>query len=378
MDYRRYRNTDINVSLLGMGCMRLPGEGESVDFQKAEEIIDCAYKSGINYFDTAYIYGAGESEKALGQALKKYPRESFMVATKLPVRMGSTRENTLKCFEEQLARLQMDYIDFYLMHNVNEKSIDKILNSDFIETLDELKAEGKIRHLGFSSHGSCETLERFAKLRDWDFAQIQLNYFDWDYLNSKRQYEILSNLGIPIIIMEPVRGGRLADICPEANKLFKDYAPERSISSWALRFAAQLPDVLTVLSGMSTVEQVKDNVKTFSPLIKLNTDEQKILEKAAYILRDKDLMPCTACHYCSECPVGLDIPLILNSYNNYILSKFPLDLLPVDRLPEDKKPDKCTGCRLCVSRCPQNIDVPKALAFVAAESVKVFEPALDM
>lgn len=380
MEYRRYRNTDMNVSLLGMGCMRLPqqGEGELIDYPKAEEIIDCAYQNGVNYFDTAYVYADGDSERVTGQALKKYPRESFMLATKLPVRIGNCRERTLECFEEQLKRCQVDYFDFYLIHNVNEKSIDKIMESDLIEVLEELKADGRIRKLGFSSHGSPETLERFSKHRDWDFAQIQVNYFDWEYLNSKRQYEILSELDIPIIIMEPVRGGRLANLCPEANKLFTDYAPDKSIASWAMRYAAQLPNVLTVLSGMSSVEQVKDNIATLSPLVAIGPKEQKVIDEATTTLKDKSLLPCTGCRYCIECPIQIDIPAMMDTYNNYTLSNFILDLLPAARQPDDRKPDKCIACGQCVLRCPQSIDIPKVLAYIAEASANVPVPMLDM
>jgi predicted aldo/keto reductase-like oxidoreductase len=367
MEYRRYRDTEQKVSLLGLGCMRFPrtGVGEEIDYARAEEIIDYAYASGVNYFDTAYLYNAGDSERVTGRALDKYPRESYMLATKLPIMKVGSRQEILDTFREQQDRCQKDYFDFYLIHDVKESSIDGFQRSFVLETVLELKEAGKIRRLGFSSHGKPETLERFAKMYAWDFAQIQLNYFDWEYQNAKRQYEILRELDLPIIVMEPVRGGRLAALGTEIEKKLHACRPDKSTASWAMRYVAQLPGVLTVLSGMNDLEQVRDNVATMSNPEPLSAGEMKAVEAAAAQLRDQLLLPCTGCRYCIDCPAGLDIPLLLNTYNNYALSRWHFDLLPAYHLPADRKPDQCAGCGQCRERCPQGIDIPAALGELA-------------
>lgn len=368
MEYRKFKDTGLKTSLLGMGCMRLPlipGKGEAIDYEKAEEIIDYAYEHGVNYFDTAYVYNGGESEKVVGRALKKYPRDSFFLVTKMPGPLCENEDDVRRIFNEQLERCGVDYFDFYLCHNINEYSVDKFMAGYIIPVLEEYKTQGKIRFLGFSSHGSPELLEKFAKLRDWDFAQIQLNYFDWDFQDAKRQYEILTNLGIPVMVMEPVRGGRLASLCPEADKLMLDYAPDKSIASWALRFAASLPNVQVVLSGMSTMDQVIDNVNTFSNFQLLNEEEHRIIRQAVEILKAKTFLPCTGCRYCIECPMELPIPDLLSALNEYNLSPSPFALMRVFDMEEKKRPENCIECRQCVSRCPQGIDVPEALGQLA-------------
>ena len=352
--------------------MRFPrtGVGEQVKAAEAEQIIDYAYASGVNYFDTAYVYNDGDSERVTGQALAKYPRESFFLATKLPARKAGSRQEILDTFQEQLERCQVDYFDFYLCHDVKASSIDKFLGAYVLETLQELKEAGKIRRLGFSSHGTPEMLEQFANLYPWDFGQLQINYFDWSYQNAARQYEILRELGIPIIVMEPVRGGRLASMGEEIDAMFKAREPDKSVASWAMRYVAQLPGVLTVLSGMSNLEQVKDNVATMSDPAPLTRDEMAMLDQASDLLRKKVLLPCTGCRYCIDCPVGLDIPLMLDVYNNNALSRSYFDLLPVYLLPADKQPAQCLACGQCKERCPQGIDIPPILEALAARLEK--------
>lgn len=378
MEYRQYRNTDLRTSLLGMGCMRLPripGQGDAVDYAKSEEIIDYAYAHGVNYFDTAYVYHGGESERVIGKALSKYPRESYNLVTKLPGWLCSSKEDVLRIFHEQLDRCGVEYFDFYLCHNINEGSVASYTNDYLIPTLEQLKAEGKIRRLGFSSHSKPELLEKFASLRDWDFAQIQLNYLDWSYQNAKRQYEILTEKGIPVMVMEPVRGGRLASLCPEADELFKEYAPDRSIASWAIRFAATRPNVQVVLSGMSTMEQVIDNVATISAFTPVSDAEQDIIDKAVDILKSKTLIPCTGCRYCcGGCPMGLDIPSLLSAYNSYQLSRNKMDLIRTEELPDEQQPKSCIGCGQCTASCPQNLDVPGYMSELA-DLLKDMPPA---
>ncbi len=370
MRYRPYRTTGIRTSLLGMGCMRLPcidGDRSRIDGEKAEEILELAYQSGINYFDTAYVYGNGASERATGHALAKHPRESYYLTDKMPAWLLKTREDVARIFQEELERCGVDYFDFYLCHNVNNESIHIFTDPELgvIPYLEEMQRQGKIRYLGFSSHGSPETLKQFADLRAWDFAQIQLNYLDWEFQKAKEQYEILTERNIPVMVMEPVRGGRLASLCPEADALLKTAAPERSIASWALRFVADLPNVQVVLSGMSDLAQLRDNLDTFSREEPLTPEERATLEEALALFRQKRIIPCTSCGYCSGCPMELHIPDFLKAYNEYLISGSPMALESVRAVPGDQQPKACVGCNQCAEHCPQHIDVPKHMIELA-------------
>lgn len=360
MQYKNFKD-NISISRLGMGAMRLPVVGEdqgNIDYDKAKEIIDYAYKNGINYYDTAYIYHNQKSEEFLGKALKEYPRESFYVADKFNLQ---AQPDCAKQFQEQLDRLQMEYIDFYLMHGIQDPWIEEFFNSGAIAYFDEKKKEGKIRNLGFSFHGSPDNLRRLLKAYQWDFVQIQLNYFDWYYGEAKVLYEILEEAGIPIMVMEPVRGGRLASLTPEAEKVLKDAEPDASISSWALRWVMSRPQVQVVLSGMSNMEQIQDNVRTFSEKGELSDEEDALLKKAAEIFRPTVAVPCTACRYCCpECPQGLDIPKILALYNDIKMGEVWRASF-ANALPEGKRPEDCIGCGSCTSHCPQSIDVPSIM-----------------
>jgi len=366
MIYRDFKDGK-KTSLLGMGCMRLatlPNTHDEVDYALAEKLIDTAYQNGVNYFDTAYVYLSGNSERVLGKALSKYPRESYFIATKMPG-MVKTKEDVERVFNEQLERLGVDYIDFYLCHNVNEGSIDTFMNLEVPQFMERMKAEGKIRYLGFSSHGQPETLRRFASLRDWDFAQIQLNYFDWFRSSTKAQYEVLRELNIPIVVMEPARGGRLADLTEGSNALLKAAEPDRSIASWAFRFVKSLPGIQVILSGMNAENQMSDNLATFSQEDKLTDADLELLQNAVDMLVKEVSAPCTACRYCSECPMELDIPELLKTYNQYAISKSGFALMGLNNLPEDKRPSACIGCGTCASACPQNIQIPDLMAEMA-------------
>lgn len=377
MEYRAWKGTELEVSLLGMGCMRFPltGKGMEIDYGKSEEIIDYAYAHGVNYYDTAYVYNDNDSERVTGKALSKYPRESYMLATKLPDFKCGSKEEVLETVRGQLERCGVEYFDFYLCHNIMDHTIGAFKAPHVQEALEELRAEGAIRKLGFSCHGSPECLEEFAKFKEWDFAQIQLNYLDWDYTDAKHYYEILTNLDIPVIIMEPVRGGLLASLGTDANKLFTDHSPEASVASWAIRFAASLPNVLTVLSGMSTMEQVADNVKTISAFKPVDDEEKAIMFKAAKMLLSNTIVPCTGCRYCCpSCPRELDIPYLLDIHNDYLLEKTPFALMGIRQMDEDKRPDKCEGCGSCLDRCPQSIDIPAQLAKLAEEFAAILPP----
>lgn len=379
MRYRTFQRGGFDTSLLGMGCMRLPnidGDRTRIDEKKAQAIIDLAYEKGVNYFDTAYVYGDGASERFIGKALEKYPRESYYLTDKMPPWQINSREDVARIFQEELDRCGVDYFDFYLCHNVNEETIDKFLDPEIgaIPFLEEMQAQGKIRYLGFSSHGTPETLEKFAALRDWDFAQIQLNYLDWELQDAKRQYEILTEKGIPVMVMEPVRGGRLASLCPEADALLQDIRPDRSVASWALRFVAELSNVQVVLSGMTTLEQLKDNLRTMGRKEPMTLEEKEVLGQAIALLKKRFTVPCTGCGYCSGCPMELDIPACLKAYNEYALSGEPFALEPLLAMPGDRQPKACVGCGQCAGHCPQHIDIPGYMLKLA-EAMNAMPPA---
>ena len=371
MELRTFRDTDVKTSLLGLGCMRFlkTGNGEEIDYEPSEKVIDYAYKNGVNYFDSAYVYNVGDSERVMGKALSKYPRKSYLIATKIPWMKCGSRQSMLEAFDEQLERCRTDYIDFYLCHNVNTHSYDAFTQEHVIPVLKELKEQGRIRYMGFSSHGTPDMLLDFVQRADWDFVQLQLNYIDWTYQDAKRQYEILTERGIPVMVMEPLRGGRLANLPSESmkNRLL-NYSPDASCASWALRFAASLPNVQVVLSGMNDIEQVRDNVKTMSGFKALSSEEQEILDATAREFLSLTQVPCTQCGYCApHCPQEIDIPMLINMYNEYQISRKPLQLVPIARVPEDKRPDKCVACGACSNNCPQGIDIPRVLSALSDE-----------
>ncbi len=314
MVYRTLKNSDDRPSLLGLGFMRLPhaeGDEKNIDQTHAMEMVDLAYKNGVNYFDTAYFYHGGMSEAFVGKALKQYPRYSFYLATKMPVYSLKEKEDIPEIFQKQLDNLQTEYVDFYLYHAIDAESFEKAEALGLYEFLLEKKAEGKIRHIGFSFHGKPEDLEVICPAHPWEFAQLQINYLDWELYRSEEQYKTLEKYGIPCIVMEPVRGGRLANLGTEANQLLTQHSPNASIASWAFRYVAGLPNVLTILSGMSNLEQVQDNLKTFDAIQPLSQEELKILHDATEIHKKAGSIGCTACNYCMPCPTGVNIPGIL-------------------------------------------------------------------
>jgi len=357
MEFKPFK--DITLSRLGMGNMRLPVQTDQpdmpIDRVKAQEIIDYAIKGGINYFDTAYIYHNGESEKFLGEALGKYPRDNYYLATKFFI---LTNPDYKAVFEEQLTRLKTNYIDFYMIHGIFDHTYQQYIDNGCIEYFLEQKKEGRIKYLGFSSHAGVENLGTFADHHKWDFAQIQLNYFDWRYASTKQEYEALSERNIPIMVMEPVRGGRLASLCPEAETILKETRPDWSIASWAFRWLKRLPQVQVILSGMTTLEQIQDNIVTFSDVPALTDEEEHLLMEACDIFRAQVRTPCTACRYCCDnCPVHINIPQVLSVYNRFRLEG-SWALSDLDNLDSETGPTDCTGCGACTGHCPQGIDVP--------------------
>lgn len=370
MIYKSFRDSGTNISMLGMGCMRLPTineQSDEIDHEKAQAVIDYAHAHGINYYDTAFLYHNGTAERFIGHALSKFPRDSYLLATKMPgwlMKPDIDRARIPEIFYEQLENCRVDYFDFYLCHSISEQSFDNYVNLGIIPFLNEMKAQGKIRQLGFSSHGKPETLRRSCALNDWDFAQIQLNYLDWEDQDAKQQYEILEEFGLPVIVMEPLRGGRLAGLSDEADALLKKARPDKSVASWAFRYVQSLPSVQIVLSGMNEIEQLVDNLDTFDKLEPLSEAERTTLDEAVDLLRSKNNIPCTACRYCAGCPQGLDIPGLFTAYNSYAVSESPMDLMELTALPPEKKPSNCIACGNCVSACPQNIDIPEKMSMI--------------
>ena len=361
MTYNDFKG--IKISKLGFGNMRLPSvdgrRGEyPIDYPEAHKMIDLAMKNGVNYFDTAYVYQDGDSERCVGQAMKNYPRDSFYIATKFNYRANPDYKAV---FKEQLERLQTDHIDFYLLHCMTERNIDNLLNCGCIEYFAQMKKEGKITYFGFSSHAQPDTLRRFADAYKWDFAQIQMNYLDWEFGTAKEEYNILTKRNIPVIVMESVRGGRLSSLTPELDARLQQAQPGWSVSSWAFRWLMTHDNVLVMLSGMSNMEQVEDNLHTFEKDNALDPEQVAFLKEITHEFKAGFTVPCTSCHYCTPgCPMKLDIPELLKVYNDYKYNRRWEDNLK--DVEADKLPGNCIGCGSCTEHCPQNIDVPSFMA----------------
>ena len=368
MIYRNFHN--LKLSGLGLGMMRLPvvnGDDNIIDEPKAAEIIDYAYRHGINYYDTAWGYHNGNSELIAGKYLSKYPRESFYLASKFPGYDNSNMPKIKEIFEKQLKKCQTPYFDFYLIHNVYEGNIDDYLNPDFgiLDYLLEQKEKGRIRHLGFSAHGSTEVIKRFlaAYGEHMEFCQLQVNYMDWHFQEAQQKVEIARHAGIPVWIMEPLRGGKLAKASKEMEAELKAMRPDESIPGWAFRFLQSIPGVTMVLSGMSSLEQLKDNIETWQTDAPLSPEEFDTVVKLADEEVRRGGLPCTACHYCtSHCPQKLPIPELLALYNEHIITGGGfLAPMTVASMPKEQQPSSCIGCRSCEQVCPQQIEISNAM-----------------
>lgn len=375
MEKRNFRGTEEKVSLLGFGCMRLPKidpDKADIDYEKAAELIDYAYKNGVNYYDTAYPYHEGKSELFIGEALEKYPRDSFFLTSKLPVWLVEQPSDTIKYLEEQLKKCRTDYFDFYLCHALNKERLDIIRKHGIHEELLRQKQAGKIRHLGFSFHGDFATLEALLAEYTWDFVQIQLNYYDWETQDAQRAYKMITDKGIQVIVMEPVRGGALHTLCKEGVEVFKNADSNASVASWAIRYAASLPAVLTVLSGMSNMEQVVDNIKTMANFKALTDAERATIDTAVALYRKSKTVPCTGCRYCMDCPFGVDIPQVFKVYNDYAITEDKASFIKAyDEMGEKKQAHNCTACKKCMEQCPQGIDIPGKMIEVAEVNKKL-------
>ncbi len=367
MIYREFKGK--RMPLLGFGAMRLPtkkeGEETVIDYDLAEKMIDLAMSRGVNYFDTAYPYHGGKSEIVLGEILSKYPRESYYLADKYPGHQLRSEYNPAEVFEDQLKKCGVDYFDFYLLHDVNEKSVETYTDQRFgiIDYFLEQKKKGRIKHLGFSSHAMLPCLQKFLEEygEHMEFCQIQLNYLDWTLQKAREKCALLNAYNIPIWVMEPVRGGKLANLEEAQREKLASLSSGRSAASFAFRFLMDIPGVTVILSGMSNMYQVEDNLATFEREEPLSIYEKSVLEEITYSL--VDTVPCTGCKYCVDgCPMGLDIPMMLSTYNEIRFTPAMSVARRIEFLPEDKKPSACISCGACSFICPQKIDIPKALS----------------
>lgn len=364
MTKKKMEKLGIETSLLGFGCMRFPvtADGE-IDEPEAERMLDRAIAAGVNYIDTAYPYHGGKSETFVGKALRKYDRSSFYLATKLPCWNVQVKEDAAKLFQEQLGKLQTDYIDFYLMHAMNKEKFHQMVDLGVVEYLEGLKAEGKIKYLGFSFHDNYEAFEDILCFRDWDFCQIQLNYMDTDTQAGLKGYKLTEEKKIPLVIMEPVKGGSLATFADDITEKFRALNPEASIASYALRWVGSLPNVKVILSGMSSMEQVEDNLKTFTSFRPLSSEESRGIDEIVALIRSRVQNGCTGCGYCMPCPAGVDIPgnfRVWNTYHmyqNYNMVKGSWEKFQ----GEGKQAGKCVKCGKCEGLCPQKLHIRQDL-----------------
>ena len=368
MYYNKFQ--DLELSALGMGCMRLPcidGDDARPDAEAVQEMVDYAMANGVNYYDTAWGYHNGNSETVLGKALAKYDHKDYYIASKFPGYDLSNFDRIEEIFEAQLEKCGVDYFDFYLFHNVCEMNIDKYLDDEIglRDFLVKQKEAGRIKHLGFSCHGTLETMHRFIKKywRDLEFCQIQLNYLDFEFQDARFKVEELNNLGMPIWVMEGLRGGKLAKSCLGAEIMLAKSNPDWTPANWAFAFLESVPGVTVILSGMSDLEQMKQNIEFFSEKRAISDDDIATLLTAAHFDvtgKNSGTVPCTACKYCTtHCPQELDIPRLLSLYNEHAYSEggfiAPMALAAIDR---DKLPSACIGCGSCAKVCPQQIDIP--------------------
>lgn len=370
MIYNKFDGKEI--SALGMGAMRLPvidGDDNKIDVDASREMIKTCMEAGINYYDTAYGYHGGNSELVVGELLKEYDRDSIYIASKFPGYDLGNMPKVKEIFEEQLKKCQVEYFDFYLFHNVCEMNIDAYLDPQYgiYDYLMEQKRNGRIKHLGFSTHGDLPCIKKFldAYGKDMEFAQLELNYFDYKFQDSKEKAELVAEWNLPIIVMEPVRGGQLANLPEEDAAKLKALRPEEDVVAWAFRFLQTLPNIVTTLSGMSNMQQLKANLKTYEENKPLNDEE---MEKVLGIVDDmiaRTTVPCTGCNYCaSKCPKNINISFLLKLYNEAMVegSGAFISSMALASVAEDKKPECCIACGACEKVCPQKIKISEELA----------------
>ncbi|MBR6503756.1 MAG: aldo/keto reductase [Firmicutes bacterium] len=368
MIYKEFKG--LQLSQLGFGAMRLPvigGDDAKINVPETVRMVDYAMERGINYYDTAWGYHGEHSEEVMGEALRKYPRDSYYYATKFPGYDLANIPKVKEIYEAQLQRSGLEYFDFYMLHNVCELNVNQYMDPQYgiMEYLLKQKEAGRIRHLGFSCHGELPVLEQFLPVygRDMEFCQLQLNYLDWEFQHGREKVEVLNEYGIPVWVMEPLRGGKLAKLEPEQEKTLKELRPEEPVLAWAFRFLQSLPEVKVILSGMSDFEQLRENIDLFEEDRPLNEAEMEAVMSIAGEMADTRSVPCTACHYCIDhCPVGLDIPRLIELYNEHILTTKAglfgfIAPMALGAVPPEKQPSACLGCGSCEKVCPQQIGI---------------------
>lgn len=363
MFYRESKKLNVKTSLLGFGCMRFPlNKDGSIDEEQTLKMFDIALKNGINYIDTAYPYHNGLSEPFVGKALKKYDRNSFYLATKMPIWAIDSKEKALEIFNGQLEKLQTDYVDFYLLHALDNTKWEKCLDLGLVDLCLDLQKQGKIKYLGFSFHDSYEVFEKIVNYRDWDFCQIQFNYMDTEEQAGLKGLKLCEEKGIPNIIMEPLKGGSLTKYSDDVEKMFKDYDNEASVASWGLRYVGSFDNVLVLLSGMSNIEQLEDNIKTFKEFKALNNEEEQIVESVVQKIRDRVKNGCTGCRYCMPCPKGVNIPKMFRMWNTASMyGIFDVVSWSYNNTKEEEFSTSCIKCGLCETKCPQQLNIREDL-----------------
>lgn len=365
---RTFGNIDGQVSLLGFGAMRMPlnsDDTKDIDVATVTKMIDAAIEGGVNYFDTAVPYHGEQSESTLRKVLvDRYERSSFYLATKLPLWKCESYKDYETTFSNQLKNLGVDYVDFYLLHALNRTRIEQHMEIGMLDFIQSLKRDGKAKHIGFSYHDDYSTFEKFVSehYEKFDFIQLQLNYLDWDVLETGKCYDLCVKYNIPVIVMEPVKGGRLADISPRINGLLKTAKPDKSVASWAISYAASCPNVMTVLSGMSDMEQIDDNMNTILNFEPLSDEDYAILRNVVKEIQSMELIPCTGCGYCIDCPVGINIPNMFTLFNSVQTGKTIFDAKKIYMaIDAGNRANRCIECGNCSSICPQNIKIPENL-----------------
>lgn len=363
MEKREMKKLGVTASLLGFGCMRFPTTPEGkIDEPRAEKMLDMAYQAGVNYFDTAYPYHEKASEPFVGRVLNKYDRDTYYLATKLPTWLLEKEEDTERIFQEQLERLQKDYVDFYLIHALDKERWEKVKELKVVEHCERLQKEGKIKHLGFSFHDDYEVFEKILTSRDWDFCQIQYNYMDTEEQAGDKGYALTEKLGVPLVIMEPVRGGSLAGFSEDIEEMFHKLDADKSVASYALRWVASHPNVKVVLSGMSTEEQAQDNLNTFTHFKPLSEKEENTINEVVKTLRSRVKNGCTGCAYCMPCPAGVNIPKNFRIWNQYhIYQRYGVIKYSWEEMEEKERPVNCIKCGKCETVCPQHLSIRENL-----------------
>ena len=362
MKYNKWYEQDIKTSFLGFGCMRFAYKDDKVDEEKAISLVRKAYEEGVNYFDTAYVYLEGNSEPILGKAISVFPRESYYLATKYSFWNLTNQDEIEEMIDKQLANLKTDYIDFYLIHAMSKDRFEHMKKYHILETVKKWKEQGKIKHIGFSFHDSYDTFMEILNYYDWEFCQIQFNYMDYSIQQGLKGYQELIDRHIPIIVMEPLKGGKLCAFNPKIAQKFYDYNDD-TLTKWAIRWVLSQKGVMTILSGMNEMEQLEENLKIVDDFVPLTSSEEKLVKEVSEALQKVEVVGCTGCKYCMPCPKGVNIPRNLRILNDYEMyrsvgdSKWQYKMLKMNSADAGL----CVNCKACVSKCPQHIQIPDYL-----------------